>query len=121
MQQGMYDQAIAAFQKAIPLSGDSPDEPAMLARAYALSGEKDEARKILDDLKEQSKKRYVAPTVVASIHAALGEKDQAFVWLDKAYDEHDAILVQLKVEPIFDELRSDPRFTVLLKRVGLEP
>jgi serine/threonine-protein kinase len=120
MQQGMYDQAIAAFQKAIPLSGDSPDEPAMLARAYALLGKKAGARKILDDLKEQSKKRYVAPTVVASIHAALGEKDQAFVWLDKAYDEHDAILVQLKVEPIFDELRSDPRFTVLLKRVGLE-
>ena len=118
-QKGMYEQAIAAFQKAIPLSGDSPDEPAMLARVYALSGRKAEARKILDDLKKRSNRSYVAQTVMASIYAALGEKDQAFVWLDKAYDEHDAILVQLRVEPMFDQLRSDPRFTVLLKRVGL--
>ncbi len=50
-----------------------------------------------------------------------GEKDQAFVWLDKAYEADDFILVLLKVEPMFDNLRSDPRFTVLLKRVGLEP
>jgi hypothetical protein len=82
--------------------------------------EKAEARKILDELKEQSKRRYVAPTVLAAIYGALGEKDQAFILLDKAYDEHDSILVQLKVEPIFDELRSDPRFAVLLKRLGLE-
>jgi TolB-like protein len=120
-EKGMYEQAIASFQKAIPLSGDSPDEPAELGRAYARSGRKTEARKIADDLKEQSKRRYIAPCVVASLYAALGEKDQAFVWLDKAYEAHDFILVLLKVEPMFDNLRSDPRFTVLLKRVGLEP
>jgi tetratricopeptide (TPR) repeat protein len=120
-EKGMYEQAIASFQKAIPLSGDSPDEPAELGRAYARSGRKTEARKILDDLKEQSKRRYIAPCVIASLYAALGEKDQAFVWLDKAYEAHDFILVLLKVEPMFDNLRSDPRFTVLLKRVGLEP
>jgi tetratricopeptide (TPR) repeat protein len=115
----MYEEAIAAFQKAIPLSGGSPDEPAELARAYARSGRQAEARKIIADLQEQSKRRYVAPTVIASIYAALGEKDQAFVWLDKAYDEHDFILVLLKVEPMFDDLRSDPRFTAQLQRVGL--
>lgn len=120
-EKGMYEQAIASFQKAIPLSGDSPDEPAELGRAYARSGRKAEARKIADDLKEQSKRRYIAPCVIASLYAALGEKDQAFIWLDKAYDAHDFILVMLKVEPMFDDLRSDPRFTVLLKRVGLEP
>jgi serine/threonine-protein kinase len=121
VEKGLYGEAIAAFQKAIPLSGDSPDEWASLACAYAQSGRKTEARKIIDDLKEQSKKRYVAPSVIAATYAALGERDQGFVWLDKAYDEHDFILVLLKVEPMFDKLRTDPRFTVLLKRVGLEP
>ena len=120
-EKGMYEQAIASFQKAIPLSGDSPDEPAELGRAYARSGRTTEARKIADDLKEQSQRRYIAPCVIASLYAALSEKDQAFVWLDKAYEAHDFILVLLKVEPMFDGLRSDPRFTVLLKRVGLEP
>lgn len=120
-EKGMYEQAIASFQKAIPLSGDSPDEPAELGRAYARSGRQTEARKIVNDLKEQSKRRYIAPSVVASVYAALDEKDQAFVWLDKAYEAHDFILVLLKVEPMFDNLRPDPRFAVLLKRVGLEP
>ena len=120
-EKGMYEQAIASFQKAIPLSGDSPDEPAELGRAYARSGRKTEALKIADDLKEQSRRRYISPCVIASLYAALGDKDQAFIWLDKAYEAHDFILVLLKVEPMFDNLRSDPRFTVLLKRVGLEP
>jgi len=120
LEKGMYEQAIASFQKAIPLSGDSPDEPAELARAYAKSDRKTEARRIADDLKEQSKRRYISPCVIASIYAALGEKDQAFVWLEKAYEAHDFLLVLLKVEPMFDNLRSDPRFTILLKRVGLE-
>jgi len=121
IEKGIYAEAIASFQKAIPLSGDSPDEPAELGRAYARSGRKTEARKITDDLKEQSKRKYIAPSVIASIYAALGEKDQAFVWLDKAFEAHDFILVLLKVEPMFDNLRSDPRFTVLMKRVGLDP
>lgn len=120
-EKGMLDEAIAAFQKSIPLSGDSPDEPAELARAYARSGRKAEARKILDDLLEQSKRKYIAGSVIAALWGALGEKDEAFVWLDKAYAERDFILVTLKVEPMFDELRSDPRFAIMLKRVGLEP
>ena len=121
LEKGMYADAIAAFQKALPLSGDSPDESASLGCAYARSGRKAEARKIIDELKEQSKRRYIAPSVIAAIYADLGEKDEGFIWLDKAYEEHDFILVLLKVEPMFDKLRSDPRFTALLKRVGLEP
>ena len=121
LEKGMHADAIAAFQKAIPLSGDSPDESASLGCAYARSGRKAEARKIIDHLKELSKRRYIAPSVIAAIYADLGEKDEGFMWLDKAYEEHDFILVLLKVEPMFDKLRSDPRFTLLLKRVGLEP
>jgi hypothetical protein len=61
-------------------------------------------------LKELSKRRYIAPSVIAELYTALGEKELAFVWLDKAYEDHDFILVLLKVEPTFDNLRSDPRF-----------
>jgi tetratricopeptide (TPR) repeat protein len=119
-EKGMYAEAITAFQKSIPLSGDSPDESASLGCVYARSDRKGEARKIVEDLKELSKKKYIAPSVIAELYVALGEKDQAFAWLDKAYEEHDFILVLLKVEPTFDNLRSDPRFTALLKRIGLE-
>lgn len=119
LHKGMYDEAIAEYQKAIPLSGDSPDEPAMLAYAYALSGRRGEALQIIDELKQRSKRSYISPTIIAFIYGGLGEKDLAFELLDKAYEGRDFILVLLKVEPIFDPLRSDPRFSVLLKRVGL--
>jgi serine/threonine-protein kinase len=118
---GMYDEAIAAFQKAIPLSGDSPDEPAELARTYALAGKRAEALKIVDDLKRLSQRRYVSPVVMASIYGALGDKDQAFAWLERARGQRDFLLVLVKVEPLFDSLRPDPRFIDLLHRVGLEP
>jgi TolB-like protein/DNA-binding winged helix-turn-helix (wHTH) protein/Flp pilus assembly protein TadD len=118
MWKGMYEPAIVAFRKSIPLSGDSPDEPAALGLAYALSGKSGEARKILEELKQRSTRKYLSPAVIATLHAALGEKDQAFGSLDKAYDERDNLLVLLNVEPIFDPLRSDPRFSNLLRRVG---
>src|SRR5262249_17332148 len=74
MQKGMYEPAIVALQKSIPLSGDSPDEPASLARAYALSGKTGEARKILEELEQQAKHKYISPTGLADIYGALGEK-----------------------------------------------
>ncbi len=119
LNKGMYNEAIAAYQKAIPLSGDSPDEPASLGYAYALSGRRQEALQIIDDLKQQSKRSYISPTLIAIVYAGLGEKEQAFEWLDKAYHGQDSILVYLKVEPMFDSLRSDPRYADLLRRVGL--
>ena len=121
LHKGMHEQAIAEYQKSIPLSGDSPDEPASLAYVYAISGKMQEARQILGDLQQRAKRSYVAPTMIASVYAALGEKDRAFAWLDKAYEERDFILIFLKVDPTFDRLRSDPRFASLMRRVGLPP
>jgi serine/threonine-protein kinase len=118
MYKGTYEPAIHALQKSIPLSGDSPDEPASLGLAYALAGKRSEARKILDELKLQSKRKYIAPSVFASLYGALGESVQAFAWFDKAYEERDNAMILLKVEPMFDPFRSDPRFTDLLRRVG---
>jgi tetratricopeptide (TPR) repeat protein len=115
----MYKEAITEYQKAIPLSGDSPDEPASLGYAYALSGKRQEAFQIIDDLKQRSKRSYISPTLIAIVYAGLGEKEQAFEWLDKAYNGQDSNLVYLKVDPMFDNLRSDPRYADLLRRVGL--
>lgn len=120
-QKGMYDEAVAEFQAAIALSGGSPVMVAALGHAYAISDRRGEAQKVLDELKELSKRRYVAPFDVAMVYAGLGEKDQAFEWLQRAYEERDDWLTFLKVEPRADTLRSDPRFQDLLQRVGLAP
>ena len=108
----------AELKKAIPLSGDSPDEPAELARAYALAGKRDEALKIVNALRQTSKHKHVARTVMAAIYGALGDKTQAFAFLDKAFNEREFILVMLNVEPMFDPLRADPRFDDLSRRIG---
>jgi serine/threonine-protein kinase len=118
MYKGSYEPAILALQKSIPLSADSPDEPASLAHAYALSGKRAEARKILKELKQQAKRKYISPGAMADLYGWMGEKDQAFALLDKAYSERDNMMVLLKVEPMYDPLRSDPRFANLLRRVG---
>jgi tetratricopeptide (TPR) repeat protein len=116
MYKGSYEQAILALQKSIPLSGDSPDEPAALAHAYALSGNR--RRRCPPGVEQQAKRRYISPSTLADLYAVLGDIDQAFALLEKAYDERDNMVVLLKVEPMFDSLRSDERFTDLLRRVG---
>jgi hypothetical protein len=66
-------------------------------------------------------KRYVSSYTVAAIYAGLADKDQAFKWLEKAYEERDVWLMNLKVDPVFAKIRSDKRFTDLLARAGLRP
>jgi serine/threonine protein kinase/Flp pilus assembly protein TadD len=120
---GMYEEAIVEYQKARELSGSRADNPGMsaaFAHVYAASGRGDQAREILKRLKEQSQRSYVSPCDIAEVHAALGEKDQAFEWLEKAYDARSSDFRFLKVSPSFpSSLRLDPRFTDLLRRVGL--
>jgi len=115
--QGSYDAAILELQKSVPLSADSPDEPASLGQALALSGKKSEARAILDELNRQAQRKYVSPGTLANLYWLLGEKDRAFALFDKAFEDHDNMMVLLKVEPMFDPLRSDPRFDNLVKRL----
>lgn len=119
-QKGMYPQAIADFQKGVKLSG-SPLMLALLGHAYAASGKKAEAEQVLSELQELQGRQYVSPYTVAAVYAGLDEKDQAFKWLEKAYDERDIWLMNLKVDPVFSKLRSDKRFPDLLARMGLRP
>ena len=73
----------------------------------------------LDSLNESAKQGYVSPVSFAVVCAKLGDKDQAFAWLDKAYAERSPWLAYLSSDPDFDNLRSDPRFAALTKRIGL--
>jgi DNA-binding winged helix-turn-helix (wHTH) protein/TolB-like protein/Tfp pilus assembly protein PilF len=119
-QKGMYPQAVEEFQKGVKLSG-SPLMLALLGHAYAASGKTAEARQVLTDLHELETRRYVSPYTVAAIYTGLGERDQAFKWLERAYEERDVWLMNLKVDPVFAKLRADKRFQDLLTRAGLRP
>ncbi|MCI0487817.1 MAG: winged helix-turn-helix domain-containing protein [Blastocatellia bacterium] len=113
----MHKAAIAEFQKAIELSGGCPLMIAALGHAYAGCGKTREAQKVLDELKEMSKRKYVSSYHIATIYAGLGEKATAFHWLEEAYKERSCFLIRLKIDPLLDGLRSDPRFFDLMQRV----
>jgi DNA-binding winged helix-turn-helix (wHTH) protein/TolB-like protein/Tfp pilus assembly protein PilF len=116
---GLYDDAIAERQKAITLTNDSYHFTG-LAMIYAKSGRRVEAQKLLTEIILNSKNRYYPLAHIAAVYAALDDKDKAFQWLDKAYQRKDWAMVRLKVEPVFDSLRSDARFSELLKRMKLQ-
>jgi adenylate cyclase len=113
------------FQKAIELyekAQASTHFPSVgLAITYAKMGRRDDARHILEQLIEKSRQQYVAADVIAAVYAALGEKDEAFRWLDRAFDEHSASMVNFTSYPEFRPLRSDPRFADLARRLGIDP
>ena len=120
IQKRMYREAVEELQKAINLSERNPDVIAILGNAYAAAGDRKEAEKVINELIESSQRRYVPSYAVAAIYAELGRKDEAFAWLEKAYAERSPTLVDLKVDPTLDALRSDPRYVELLRRVGLQ-
>jgi len=116
---GQFEEAIVAAQKAVDLSQRAPGALGMLGLAYGLGGHEAEAKKVLNELLKLSEARYVTPAALVNVYIGLGDKEQAFVWLEKAYQERSNYLAFLKVFPIVDPLRSDPRFDELTRRVGL--
>jgi TolB-like protein/DNA-binding winged helix-turn-helix (wHTH) protein/Tfp pilus assembly protein PilF len=114
VQKHSYNEAIAEFQKAIELSGGSIPCTSNLAYAYAVSNQRNEAVKILNDLLTRSTRNA---SEIALMYVGLGEKDQAMKWLERAYAEH--FNPSILVRPAFDPLRSDPRFQNLVHRIGL--
>ena len=120
-QKGMFAEAITEYRKALPLFGGNPIILGALGYANAASKRKAEARDVLNDLLRLSKQRPVSPFVIATVYAGLGDKEQAFAWLEKAYHERDDRIELLKVDPHLDNLRGDPRFADLMRRVNLAP
>lgn len=116
VQKRMYEQGISELQKATA----HPDSRALLAYAFSTAGKRSEARKLLDELEQESKNKYVASAPVAIAYIGIGERERAIELLEKAYDERLWEMAMLKTNPVFDPLRSDPRFESLVQRVGLK-
>jgi DNA-binding winged helix-turn-helix (wHTH) protein/TolB-like protein/Tfp pilus assembly protein PilF len=120
VQKGMFTEAIAEFNQTKDLLKDSPPSLEGLGYAYARSGQRNEALGILNQLQERADKgEYVVPIGIAWIYIGLGANDEAFLWLEKAFAEKSDLMREIKTNPIYDPLRSDPRFTDLLRRMNL--
>ncbi|HJS98952.1 MAG TPA: winged helix-turn-helix domain-containing protein [Terriglobales bacterium] len=111
--------AIPVLEKALPVSKRSPGVIGILARAYALTGQRSKALKLLAELQHRRQTHYVPAAAFVNAYLGLGETDQVFVWLEQACKEKSNLMQWLAVDPMFDPVRSDPRFADLLHRVGL--
>jgi tetratricopeptide (TPR) repeat protein len=122
LQKGLYHEALSEYQKRAALDPRPVTDLTLLAKTYAFSGDKPKARKLLAEaLKQNVGEGDLHAIIFASVYIALGDKDEALNWLEKAYENRDWSLLQLKVTPHWDPLRSDPRFQNLVRRVGLPP
>jgi TolB-like protein/Flp pilus assembly protein TadD len=117
--QGKYNDAIAELQKAVSLAPQSTLVKSELGYAYAKAGKREDALRVIDELRQSPGERRVSPFHLALVHIGLGENERAIELLNKAYDERAERLVWLRADPRFDPLRLDPRFNDLLARIGL--
>ena len=120
LQKGMDDDAMVYVREFLTLEGIDPKLIEEVQNMYATSGIKGVFQMYLNYQKMASMQVYVDPINLAQTHAFLDEKDQAFEWLEKAYEGRSPMLVYLRVNPLFDNIRSDPRFKAMLKKMGLE-
>ena len=113
------EEAIRVWEKAAAVSDRSPAIIGTLVWAYAHTGRRADALRLLGELKEREQTSYVPPAAFVNAYLGLGDNDEAFAWLERAYQEQSSILIYLKVFPLFDPLRGDPRFDDFVRRVGL--
>ena len=116
----MWDEAITAATRARDLSNGNAEAIANIGYALAKAGRTAEAQALLDELKKRSETRYVPHYALAALHNGLGDREQALASLEKAFTDRDALMVFLKVEPKWDNLRSDPRFVELMRKMNFD-
>ena len=116
---GLYPEAMTEAQQAASFSGGAPRYVAGVGDALAAAGKRAEAHNIIDELIRSSKSSNVSPFYIAEVYSTLGERDQAFEWLEKAYQLRDDELGWILIDPSLNNIRSDPRYTDLLRRMGL--
>jgi tetratricopeptide (TPR) repeat protein len=116
----MYDKAISELNQAIKLSNARPIIVTALGSIYVESGRREEAKSILNNLKEREKEEGISPFYGALLNAALGNMEPAMTALYQAYNEHFGLIVYIKVEPLLDPFRSEPRFKELLKKMNFK-
>jgi eukaryotic-like serine/threonine-protein kinase len=120
-QKGQLQAAVEQFEKARQIENSIPEVLAALGHGYALSGRKADAFKIISDLQERSKREFVPSYSIATVYLGLGMKEEALQSIQKSYDEGSFYMIHLKVEPLLDSVRGDPRFIDIVKRVGHLP
>jgi TolB-like protein/Flp pilus assembly protein TadD len=120
LNKSMFTEGIEALNRALELSNGAATVRGRLGYAYAVSGNVNQAKKILLELERDSQKKYVSPVAFALVCCGLGDKEEAVEWLERAYKGHAGGLLSLKVRPIWSSLRPIPRFRRLLKKMGLE-
>jgi len=121
LKQGREQEAISELQKAVDLSGRASFELAYLGSGYAALGKRAEARSVLKELEEKYARQESGGMYLAAVYGGLGEKDQAFAWLEKDFQARSSLLYYSTGYPIFESLWGDPRYTDLLRRMGLRP
>jgi tetratricopeptide (TPR) repeat protein len=114
----MYAEAVESVEKAMSLAGRTPLLIATLGRAYAVSGRKDEAGTLLQELHDKDRSEYVLPIYFAALYEDLGNTDEAFRWLEKVYKERHVGMFSLRTLSSWESLRTDPRFDDLLQRMN---
>lgn len=119
VQQGRYAEALAACEQMLNRWGRDPWVLWDLGYVLAAAGQRDQAREVLAELQAQALHVYIRPLAFAWISIGLAEQDQAFAWLDKAYADRDPYLTLINADPVYDNLRTDSRFTTLAKKIGL--
>jgi serine/threonine protein kinase/Flp pilus assembly protein TadD len=117
-QKSMFDEGIAELERAVLLSNRSPECVAVLGYGYAITGHRAKAEELAGELETQSRNRYVSPALPAWIHLGLDDREAVFEHLARAYRERATDLIWLRVRPVFDAVRSDPRFEALCSRLG---
>jgi tetratricopeptide (TPR) repeat protein len=119
-QKGMMREAVEEYLQALALTGTKADDLAALRRAFDMRGMPGYLREWIEQLKRREGVSFTT-FATAGAYARLGERDRAFEWLDRAYGQHNPFLVHVREFVEFDNLRSDPRFADLLRRIGLPP
>jgi len=119
LKKGMYEKAILAAQEPVKFAPGTSVYLTILGNAYATSGKRDEAEKVLAELTELSKRQYVQPSYMSLLYSGLGDKERALEWLEKAYVNRDDRLIFVISDPMIDNIRSDSRFQELVRRIGL--
>ncbi len=120
MTKGMFDQAAASLERAVEFSGRSTYALGFLGAAYAAAGREGEARRLLAELLDPTRRAYIPAIAVAHVCLGLGEVDQGFQWLDRAIDERDPRTLWLKPSQLYESYRSDSRYLALLRKMDLQ-
>ena len=112
-------EAIDVLERAVSVSDRAPGNLGVLAVVYGQAGRREDALRVLAELTKRQRTGYVPAGAFVLTYAGLADREQTLIWLEQAYKEQSLILLFLKVHPIFDSLRDDPRFKDLVRRVGL--